>query len=58
MSALRNLWAVLRRVSGDDAFERYLAHHRARHTGAPLSRAEFYRAELARKWSGGPRRCC
>ena len=58
MNLLRRAWAAVRRVSGDDAYERYLAHHRARHGGTPLSRAAFLRAELARKWESGPRRCC
>jgi uncharacterized short protein YbdD (DUF466 family) len=53
-------WRVLRQLSGDDAYEQYLAHWRAHHAGedsAPLSRAAFYRAEMERKW-GGVRRCC
>ncbi len=51
-------WCALRAVSGDDAYERYLAHWRARHgREPPLSRGEFYRARLERKWSR-PQRCC
>lgn len=52
-------WRVLRRMSGDDAYERYLAHWRAAHhgDGPPLTRKAFYRAEQARKWDG-IRRCC
>jgi uncharacterized short protein YbdD (DUF466 family) len=54
----RTLWHGVRTVSGDDAYERYLAHWRACHGDEkPPSRAEFYRAELERKWSG-LRRCC
>jgi uncharacterized short protein YbdD (DUF466 family) len=53
------VWSALRRVSGDDAYERYLWHCRKRHPGAPvLSRSAFFRAELARKWDCGPQRCC
>ena len=61
--ALRGLgrtWALLRRLSGDDAYERYLAHFRAcpaTRVGAPLSRAAFFAAEQRRKWEG-VRRCC
>ncbi|MBU3736066.1 MAG: YbdD/YjiX family protein, partial [Methylobacterium sp.] len=28
---LRLLWRSVRRLSGDDAYERYLAHHAAHH---------------------------
>lgn len=58
-NALRHIWQMLRRLSGDDAYERYLAHWQARHAGegAPLDRHAFYRSELERKWSG-VRRCC
>jgi uncharacterized short protein YbdD (DUF466 family) len=57
MPSLRTLWHWLRRASGDDAYERYLAHHRAHHDGPPLDRAAFQRAETKRKWNG-VRRCC
>ena len=52
-------WRVLRAASGDDAYERYLAHYRLHHggEGAPMSRAEYFRAEQRRKWDG-VRRCC
>jgi uncharacterized short protein YbdD (DUF466 family) len=56
--SLGTLWRALRRCSGDDAYERYLAHcHLAHPGGAPLSAKEFYRRELERKWSG-INRCC
>lgn len=54
------LWRVLRRLSGDDAYERYLAHWHKEHAGTggvPLTRSEFFRAEQERKWSG-IKRCC
>lgn len=53
------LWRALRTATGDDAYERYLAHHRLHHGGygVPLSRAEYFRAEQRRKWDG-IRRCC
>ena len=56
---LKRAWATLRALSGDDAYERYLAHRRAKHAAEapPLSRAEFYRAEQERKWDG-VKRCC
>lgn len=54
----RHWLRVLRRVSGDDAYERYLEHHRRDHGEcAPLDRRAFYLAEQQRKWSG-VQRCC
>lgn len=54
----RQFWAVLRAITGDDAYERYLAHRRLRHPGeAPLDRRAFHRAELERRWTQ-PSRCC
>ena len=58
--ALRRLWSLLREVTGDDAYERYLAHWRAHHSRTnetPLDRAAFCREEQRRKWEG-VRRCC
>jgi uncharacterized short protein YbdD (DUF466 family) len=58
MSLLRALWQALRTLSGDDAYERYLAHHAGAHPGvAPLSRRAFYLDEEQRKWNG-INRCC
>jgi uncharacterized short protein YbdD (DUF466 family) len=66
ISAWRRFWATLRELTGDDAYERYLAHWREHHAGdgaplaredAPLGRAAFFRAEQRRKWDG-VRRCC
>jgi uncharacterized short protein YbdD (DUF466 family) len=56
---IRRCWQTLRAISGDDAYERYLAHRRAHHASdsPPLSRAEFFRTEQQRKWNG-VRRCC
>lgn len=47
--------AYLRRWSGDDAYERYLAEHR-QHGHALLSRREFYRRYLDHRAGGS--RCC
>ena len=58
MNALRTLWAWLREVSGDDAYERYLAHQASAHPGqAPLDRREFFRRWQTNAWTG-VRRCC
>jgi uncharacterized short protein YbdD (DUF466 family) len=57
---LKRCWAALRELSGDDAYERYLAHWRERHAmkdGEPLGRAAFFDQEQRRKW-GGVNRCC
>jgi uncharacterized short protein YbdD (DUF466 family) len=55
---LVSLWRGLRALTGDDAYERYRAHHAARHAGQPLmSRREFCADAVRRKWSG-VNRCC
>ena len=56
---LHRLWSVLRNISGDDAYERYLHHLQQQHPDAvPLSRRRFCQAEQQRRWNGGPNRCC
>lgn len=58
VSALGSLWRGLRTATGDDAYERYLSHHAARHPDTPpLSRRAFYDAEQKRQWSR-INRCC
>jgi uncharacterized short protein YbdD (DUF466 family) len=54
----RPAWSALRAVTGDDAYERYLAHCRRRHPELPpLDRAAFYAAELGNRWQR-VNRCC
>ena len=56
----RDLWSGLRTLSGDDAYERYLAHWRAHaphDENAPLSRKSFYQDKQKHEWEK-PRRCC
>ena len=56
--ALRILWQAIRRLSGDDGYERYLAHHAAAHPDAPaLSRRAWFALQQKQKWSG-IKRCC
>lgn len=44
-------WRGLRTLSGDDAYDRYLASLECRDDGiAPLSRGAFHEQQLARKW--------
>src|SRR5690606_6975071 len=46
-------WNFLRALTGEDAYERYLAHWQACHSGeAPLDRGTFFRRELQRRWEG------
>ena len=53
------LWAAVRSVSGDDAYERYVQHTAAEHPDQPLlDRRTFYVREQERRFSGGPTRCC
>ena len=50
---LLNLWGLLRTLATDDAYERYLDHHRQAHADMkPLSRRAFYISEQQRKWTG------
>lgn len=52
------LWRYVRAVSGDDAYERYLAHQAAAHAGElPLSRKAYFAERQRQKWSGVTR-CC
>ena len=60
INTLCRAWDLLREMTGDDAYERYLAHWRDQHSSSdatPLDRAAFYREEQRRKWEG-VRRCC
>jgi uncharacterized short protein YbdD (DUF466 family) len=51
-------WRMLRHVSGDDAYERYVEHCRRCHPRqVPAGRREFHAARLTGKWSGIAR-CC
>jgi uncharacterized short protein YbdD (DUF466 family) len=51
-------WTYLRAVSGDDAYERYLAHHAVEHAGQPpMSRKAYFSERQRRKWTGVTR-CC
>ncbi|TXT21745.1 MAG: hypothetical protein FD134_2596 [Gallionellaceae bacterium] len=55
---LQRVWRGIRQVSGDDAYERYLAHCTACHVDGPrLSRREFFLRQEQQKW-GGIKRCC
>jgi uncharacterized short protein YbdD (DUF466 family) len=52
------LWRYLRQVTGDDAYERYVAHQQAAHAGAsPMTRRQFFKKRQDEKWSKVSR-CC
>jgi uncharacterized short protein YbdD (DUF466 family) len=56
--AMKTVWECVRTASGDNAYERYLAHHARVHRGTPpLSRREFFAQMTEQKWSGISR-CC
>ena len=44
--------SLLRGVTGDDAYEKYVAHMQsAKPPQPPMSEKEFFRAQLEQKWS-------
>ena len=54
----KHLWRYLRQVTGDDAYERYVAHQRLAHAGEPpLTRQQFFKKRQEEKWSKVSR-CC
>ena len=59
---LKLFWQNIRELSGDDAYERYLAHYQSFHADkhdaeAPLSREAFFKQWQDSKWKG-IKRCC
>jgi uncharacterized short protein YbdD (DUF466 family) len=53
-------WNLLRQISGEADYDRYLVHYVTQHADdgeSLLSRAEFYKRAQERKWSG-VNRCC
>jgi len=61
-TSLQHAWQVIRQLSGDDAYERYLQHYQQHHAqqahqAPPLSREAFFKQWQERKWSG-VKRCC
>lgn len=66
LNTVKNIWKNIRQLSGDDAYERYLAHYYQHHTEhhavedenePPLSREAFFKEWQAGKWKG-IKRCC
>lgn len=59
------IWPMVRQLSGDDAYERYLKHNAEFHAAnaqqenlePPLSREAFFKQWQDSKWKG-IKRCC
>lgn len=59
---IKHIWHIIRRLSGDDAYEQYLKHHAEFHASsvdapAVLSRKAFFEYWQKSKWEG-IKRCC
>jgi len=55
---LQAIWEYLKEISGENAYDRYLALHAATHPGKPpLTRGEFYRHRQDEKYSNPGSRC-
>ena len=58
INRIKTFWQGVRRLSGDDAYERYLQHYAEHHRDQPpLSKAEFFRQWQDGLWDG-IKRCC
>jgi len=61
LSSFKKAWRLLRRLSGDDAYEQYLTHYALKHSGNDehplLSKSEFFKQWQDEKWNG-IKRCC
>lgn len=58
INRLKRLWQYLRQVTGDDAYERYVAHRLLAHASEPpLTRQQFFTRRQNEKWSKVSR-CC
>jgi len=58
LGLLGKSWRFLRQVSGDDAYDRYLAHMSRSHPGQPvMGRGTYFRARQEQRWSRISR-CC
>jgi uncharacterized short protein YbdD (DUF466 family) len=55
---LRAFWEYLKEISGENAYDRYLAVHTATHPGKrAMTRGEFYRWRQDEKYSNPGARC-
>ncbi|WP_320412338.1 YbdD/YjiX family protein [Candidatus Nitrotoga sp. HW29] len=52
------IWHAIRELSGDDAYERYIAQHVINYPNTPpLARKDFFLYRQQQKWNG-IQRCC
>jgi len=52
------VWRAIRELSGDDAYERYIAQHATNYPDTtPLARKDFFLYQQQQKWRG-IQRCC
>jgi len=58
MKHMTRVWRLIRRVVGDDAYERYKAHHVQCHRDQPMLDARAFYLERQREKWGGVNRCC
>ncbi|MEY3882645.1 MAG: hypothetical protein RIQ94_3441 [Pseudomonadota bacterium] len=63
-ATLKTVWRIIRRLSGDDAYEQYLKYYHRQHDinsicdqHPPLSKADFFKQWQDEKWTG-IKRCC
>jgi uncharacterized short protein YbdD (DUF466 family) len=61
---IKAFWRIVRRLSGDDAYEQYLKHYTRHHQAdaghechPPLNKADFFKQWQNEKWNG-IKRCC
>jgi uncharacterized short protein YbdD (DUF466 family) len=55
---LRTIWDYLKEISGENAYDRYLAVHATTHPGKrAMSRSEFYRWRQDEKYNNPGSRC-
>jgi uncharacterized short protein YbdD (DUF466 family) len=58
MYLLRAIWEYLKEISGENAYEKYLAVHEATHPDRQaMTRGEFYRARQDEKYNNPGSRC-
>ena len=64
LAKLKVFWRIIRRLSGDDAYEQYLKHYAQYHQAdeghechPALSKADFFKQWQNEKWNG-IKRCC
>lgn len=58
LQPIRGILWYLRELSGDSAYDHYLAHERSAHPGnQPMDRGEFYRRRQDEKYMNPGSRC-